>query len=243
MVPTQPTITANLLAEYCYASAPRRMRIIEQMKDDEFEPFKKWYGEVPGAYRQYVASCLDDTKLTSLEAVLVKREAATDSEEEKILKQLDALEHIRQIDHARLFEAASIHPYNHPTRSLNIAGVSVRVNPTNLVVGSRVGHATRFVGVIKPYLKATRALPKEEALTLASLLHWFADLELAAIGTGHYGFCWVADIFAETLFQAPKAFGRRRALIEANCVEIAERWTAFGTAETTKRKREKAKAE
>lgn len=220
-----PTITASLLAEYCYAAAPRRNRIIEMMQSDDFEPFKKWYGEVPGAYRRYISSGRDDSALAALESMLVTRQAVTEDEENKILLQLDSIEHIRHIDHSGLPEAQVL-AYDLPARTTVINGVTVRVNPTNLLVGSKLGHKETFVGVLKPYLKKTRELPKEEALTFAALLHWFVERELRDVGEAALSQCFVVEVFAERLLAAPRAYIRRRELIDANCLEIAERWPA-----------------
>jgi hypothetical protein len=221
-----PVITASLLAEYCHAAAPRRNRIIELMQSDEFEPFKKWYGEVPGAYRNYMASGREDFALAALEAALVKRDATSDSEEDKILLQLDAIEHVRHIDYSKIPVGVEVLAYQHPARTTEISGVKVRVNPTNVILGNKLGHKAKFVGVLKPYLKKTRELPSEEALIFAAILHWFTARELGDIGEAAFDHCFVAEVFFERLIAAPRAFVRRRELIEASCLEIAERWPA-----------------
>jgi hypothetical protein len=230
MTADKPTISASLLAEYAHAAAPRRKAIIELMRDTTFEPFKNWYGEVPGAYRQYVASgCTDDERLASLERQLVKREASSEDEDNKILKKLEALEHIRLLDHSKLLSSVEIRPYSGPQRTLAVAGVQVRINPTNILVGTKLGQSTTFIGAVKPYLKASRELPEAEGKSFAALLHWFVESELGTLGTADPALVWVTDIFALKPHRAPKAFIRQRELLEENCAEIAERWTAFGT--------------
>lgn len=231
----QPIISASLLSEYCYATPPRRARILEQIASDQFEPFKNWYGELPGAYRRHLATgTADPEPLAALERVLIRREARTSEEENKILKQLDAIEHIRQIDHERLFAGTTVSAFDHLPRTFSIAGTVVRVNPTNLIVASRLGFKETFIGVVKPYFKATRALPDDEAKTFCAILHWFVDRELSKIGVADFGLMWVADVFKEQLHRAPRSFLRRRELIEASAAEISDRWLAFVSRRSTK---------
>ena len=224
----QPIISATLLSEYCYATAPRRARILEQMSSDEFEPFKNWYGELPGAYRRHLATGTTDPEpLDALERLLVKRHAATTEEDNKALKQLDAIEHIRAIDHSRLFSDGQVLAFDHLPRTFSLAGTVIRTNPTNLIIAHRLGFREPFVGVVKPYLKATRPLPPEEAKTFCAILHWFVERQLAHIGTADFRLVWIADIFQEQLCSAPRSFVRRRELIEASATEIADRWPTF----------------
>lgn len=198
------------------------------MHKDGFEPFKRWYGEVPGAYRQYVASqCLDLEKLSALEAQLIVREARTDDEDQKALKQLDALEHIRLTDHSRLMVGAHAASFDHDVRTLGVAGVIVRVSPTNKLTRPKLGHLRPEIGVLKPYLKSGRTLPDVEGRMFASILHWFAEVELGHLGEANSQLCAVSDIFAEKLHFAPTKTAKARALIEANCSEIYDRWQSF----------------
>ncbi|HVY51780.1 MAG TPA: hypothetical protein VHA07_09520 [Devosia sp.] len=232
----KPAITASLLAEYCFASAPRRYRIIEMMQSDGFEPYKKWYGEVPGAYRRYMSTGRDDSALEYLEAALVKREYVTEEDENKILLQLDAIEHIRHIDHGGIDPSLRILPFDHPARSTEVAGVTIRVNPTNLVLGTRIGRREQFVGVLKPYLKKTHKLGKDEAAALITILHLFVERELSALGEPAIEQCFVAEVFFERLLAPPRSYKRRRELIEASCLEIAERWPSVRAKSGAERK-------
>ncbi|WP_332687450.1 hypothetical protein [Devosia sp.] len=228
MTTKPPIITASLLAEYCYATAPRRRAILELMHREGFEPFKLWYGAVPGAYRHYVASqCQDGEKLSALEAQLIVREARTDDEDQKALKQLDALEHIRLTDHSDLLATSHAASFDHGVRTLEIAGVTIRVSPTNLLTSPRLGHIQSDVGVLKPYLKSGRTLPDDEGRLFASILHWFAEVELGHLGEASSHLCAVSDIFAQKLHFAPTKTAKARSVIEANCSEISDRWHSF----------------
>ncbi|KKC31104.1 hypothetical protein WH91_21145 [Devosia psychrophila] len=198
------------------------------MHDDTFEPFKLWYGEVPGAYRQYVASqCRDDGRLKGLEEQLVKREAKSDEDDKKALKQLDALEHIRHLDHSEILLAAHAFPFDHNVRNFAISNVTVRVNPTNVLTAPRLGRTAFDVGVLKPRLMASRVLPEDEGRSFAAILHWFAEIELGHVGIAEPSLCVVSDVFARKLHFAPLKHKQIRRAIEANCQEIADRWPSF----------------
>jgi hypothetical protein len=223
-----PAITASLLAEYCFATAPRRRAILEQMHGDKFEPFKLWYGEVPGAYRQFLASQGGDYEtLDSLDAQLILRRARSDQEDDKALLQIDALEHIRHIDHSKLLSHALAVLFDHKVRVLQVAGVSIRVHPTNMLVAQRLGHTEQAIGVIKPLLRKSKHLSTEEGRVFAVLLHWFTEIELSHLGVANTGLSAVCDVFARKLHFAPDKNTKVRSTIEANCQEIADRWASF----------------
>lgn len=198
------------------------------MHSGKFEPFKLWYGEVPGAYRHYVASqCTNDEKLGALEAQLILRKANTEQDDQKALMQLDALEHIRHVDHTLLTLRAFAVPFDQKCRVLSLKGVIVRVAPTNLLTMDRLGYREQSVGVLKPLLRKSRALSPEEGRIYTALLHWFAEVELGHIGTASADLCAVCDVFARKLHFASGRTTKVRSIIEANCQEIADRWPSF----------------
>lgn len=222
----EPVISLNALAEFCYATPVRRRAIIADMAKESFDVYKNWYGEVPGAYKLYLASqCTDDEKLSSLEALLIRRQPQNDQDDEKALKQLDALELIRQTDHRVLTKSATLSAYNFVEKSLWVSGVRVRVSPSNLVK-SHSELESGAIGVLKPYIKKGRPLSQREAQTIATLLHWFTEEQLSKYATSSPSLSAVIDVFGRKITKASAKDTNLRRTIVAGCEEIYERWPA-----------------
>lgn len=240
-----PAISAQLLAEYCYAHAIRRRGIMEQICKPDFEPYMNWYGEVPNAYRRYLDSPLrSPLPLDHLEENLRNRPANSEHDEDRILKQLEAIEYIRRFDHALILGERSTPAFRHESRSLPIAGITVRVNATNIILQERLGHKYPLLGLIKPYLKSTMPLSKSVGEMYAMLMHWLAETELSHIGEPTPKLCMITDIFAGAVYRAPRAQIKLRSLATAACEEISERWTAYSDkAASSRRKGRDGKAD
>jgi hypothetical protein len=148
---------------------------------------------------------------------------------------LDALEHIRHIDHAGLISRAFATTFDHKVRALTLVGVTVRVNPTNLLTADRLGQKALAVGVLKPFLSKTKALSADEGRVYAALLHWFAETEFANVGAASPDLCAVCDVFARKLHYAPGKYKKVRLTIEASCQEIMDRWASFTPRPATKK--------
>lgn len=228
MTSKTPHISANALIRYCFAKAPERSRIIRDFRDNEFPPFKGWYGgETEGAIRRFIATGgTNPEPLISLEQVLVKREALTDHEEDKIQGQLHALEAIRTIDFGGMAKHGNPEAVDDTIGPHFISGVRVSVRPTNLLAVRKDGQKAFAVGVIKPYLASSEPLSDEEGLLYAAMLHWYAEDTMKHIGVADRRLSFVIDVFGGKVFQAPSASKQRRDMLQHSCLEIFERWTS-----------------
>lgn len=225
MTSKKPHITANALIRYCEAKAPERHRIIEDFRDNVFPPFKGWYGEVEGASRRYIGSGGDDdAALSDLEVRLERRPAASEFEDNRILKQLEALQALRETPLTKLKGAGRIELIRDDLLPFYIEGVRVSVRPTNLISRNKLGFRLPHVGVTKPYFSSSAPLSNESGALYGSLLHWFAEEQYD--GQADPSLCFVVDVFRRRCFPAPKAFKQRRDLLAFSCREIAERWFA-----------------
>lgn len=230
MTSKSPHITCNALIRYCVAKAPERKRIIEEFRDNEFPPFKGWYGETEGAVRRYVASGgADDTALSDLERVLGKRPIDTQFEETRVLKQFEALQGARETSLAPLTAAGSLSLLEDKVVPFLVQGVRVSVRPTNLVTTTKLGFKSPFIGAVKPYFASTEPLSAESAALCGALLHWYVESQLSHVGEADPSLTFVIDIFQRRLFCAPSAFKKRRELLAYSCEEIADRWSTAAT--------------
>lgn len=231
MASKAPYITANALIRYYAAKAPERSRIISDFRDQEFPPFKGWYGETEGAVRRFLATGASDPEpLQSLENLLHKREIATDHEEAKILGQLHALEAIQETDLSAVIKHGSPQLLPDNIGPFFISGVRVSVRPTNFLSATKEGQKSLAVGAVKPYLASTDPLSEEAGLLYASLLHWYAEECLQDFGVADHRLSFVVDVFQKMVFRAPAAFKLRRENLKYSCQEIFERWSAGGSA-------------
>jgi hypothetical protein len=232
MTSKTPYITINALIRYCFAKAPERSRIIRDFRDNEFPPFKGWYGgETEGAIRRFIATGGEDPEpLISLEQVLMKRETLTDHDEDKVLGQLHALEAVRAVDFGKIVKFGNPATIDDTLGPLFISGVRVSVRPTNVLMAEKEGQKALAVGVIKPYLASSDRLSDEAGLLYASLLHWYAEETMQHLGEADRRLAFVIDVFAGTAFQAPSAFKQRRDLLMHSCQEIYERWSSGAAA-------------
>ncbi len=226
----EPTITAALLSEYCFASAIRRQRIIEQMRDEEFEPFKDWYREPRGAYRRYLITQCETTKpLEDLISLITGRSTNNEHIEAKAEKQIEAIESIIDTPKIYLANCSQIFPCTHNLTYIDISGVKVRVNPIAIAIRPTIGTMEKLVGVIKPYWNSTSPLSEKRARIYSALLHWYVEYALTHLGKPDRSLCCIPEIFTKKVHIAPKAIKRIRKEIEANCAEISERWYKTGT--------------
>jgi len=220
------SISCLQLIDYCSAEAAGRARLMEQFREDSFEAYKNWYRPIPKALGAYLASgCVEPGALSDLEQELSTPDNSNTEQENRILKQLDAIDHIRACDLKDLLTYGDITTPMWPWQTMPIGGVRVRVNPSNLVSAPSVDGRLR-VGAIKPYLRATEPLSERKAKLYGALLHWYAESHLSHLGEADRTLCWVIDVFAERRHQSPNAYKRLRQKLAANCSEIAERWSA-----------------
>lgn len=225
---TAPHISINKLIEYCYARSTRRTAIIEDIIKPKNFLIDTGYNDIERAIMHFASGKGNDcSRLDQLDALFLKRVATTSHEELRLLTAHDAIELARRMNFEHFAEGTSLTRFEAKLPKFDIGGVSVSVNPTNLVSRSVLGRKDRELGLFKPYLSKTIPLNKETGALMGALLHWYLEEELAISGTAKSEICIVYDIFAKKAFFAPPAFQQRRKLIQAACVEISDRWDSI----------------
>ncbi len=221
-----PHISINKLVEYCCARAARRTAIIEDILKPKGYLLDTGYNEIERATAAYISSMgTDDSKLRELDNVFERRQPNSEHEENRLLNAHDAIELARTMDW-RAPSKTSIISVNQKQPKLEIGGVSVSVNPTNIVQQSQAGRKAKAVGIIKPYFSKTSPLtsPNERAALHGTLLHWYCETFMSHLGDAVPKLCFSIDIFAQKVFEAPRAHIARRRQIEACAQEISDRW-------------------
>jgi hypothetical protein len=80
------------------------------------------------------------------------------------------------------------------------------------------------VGLLKLYFSKHHPLDERSGRYIATLLQSYAEQHLSRLGPVEPRLVRVVDVFAGTLFCAPRANTRRLSDVRLACEEIAERW-------------------
>lgn len=230
---TAPKISLNKLIEYALANGPRRTRIIEDILRPKHYLLDTGYNDIERAFSMRLSSGSNNSaNLSDLDLQFQHREARTDHEEGRILNALDMIERARSLDLAN-FNDLKVEAVQTKMPKLEVSGLAVAVNPSNLVSCAQRGSKTRLVGIVKPYFSMTAPLTGkrsgEKAALHGMMLHWYADTFLAHLGDVVPNMCFSIDVFAQKNTSAPKAFKYRRRHIEACAQEICDRWSVIET--------------
>jgi len=223
-VRTSPRISVNGLAEYLVAGAARRRRIVqEQKRPKNYQA--PYYTDAEEAIVKFLASperdfgVLDQAaaKLREVETVsrrieweLTRRAACT-----------EALQACRKLASGDLFAGIAVTRAPQSPRLLQIGGVGVSVRPEIFLASP---DEKPRVGGAKLFFSKNEALTEGRALYAGTILHQYLDTHQQRTGTVDYRHCLVIDVFAQKVFAAPRTYKRRRADIEAACLEITLAW-------------------
>jgi hypothetical protein len=214
---TSPRVTMNALAEYLTAPASRRRTIVAEQKSPK--TFRVvYYAEAEDAITGTIAGGegLDPGRSkvlalpTSKQWDVSRRDA-----------QLEAIEAAREF--LQQGEAASLRGLSfvrRRTHPLLVRTVAVSVRP-ELLVESSPGIV---VGALKLYFSKTSPLVDDRARYAGAILQMAVET-LRASQAVDYRQCFVLDVFARRLHQAPRTYRRRRQDIDAACAEIAALWS------------------
>jgi hypothetical protein len=105
-----------------------------------------------------------------------------------------------------------------------VAGVTISVRPEVILqMVDRRGEAK--VGLLKLYFAKWHPLDERSGQYIATLLQSFAEQHLKHLGPVEHRLIRVVDVFAGTLFEAPKANTRRLHDVELACEEIGALWS------------------
>lgn len=219
-----PRISVNGLAEYLIAGAARRRRIVqEQKRPKNYQA--PYYTDAEEAIVRFLASpernfaVLDQAaaKLREVEVVsrrveweITRRAACT-----------EALQAFRNLAAGDLFAGLAVTRAPQSPRLLQLGGVGVSVRPEILLASS---DAEPRLGGAKLFFSKNEALTEDRALYAGTILHQYLEAQQQRAGRVDYRHCLVIDVFTQKVFAAPRTYKRRRADIEAACLEITLAW-------------------
>lgn len=228
-----PRISINKLVEYALANGPRRTKIIEDILKPKNYLVDTGYNDIERALSFRMSTGGEaSTNLSDLDVHFQHREARTEHEDNRILNALDMIERASTLD-LSVFKSLRVERTAEKMPKLVVSGLTVSVNPSNIVSASQRGTKTRLIGVIKPYFSMTAPLTgkrsSEKAALHGTLLHWYSETFLSHLGECASAMCFSVDVFAHKITVAPKSFKARRRHLEACAQEICDRWAAISS--------------
>jgi hypothetical protein len=223
LVRQDPRISLNKLGEYMVATPRRRRRIVlEQKRPPEFQTAR--YTEAQDAITSFLANGAgDDSPLADALRRLSEISPRTEWDAQRIQLCTEAIESFMDCDNFGFMGDMTVSAGATDQPKLQVANVSISVRPEILLEGSdRTGE--RIFGAVKLYIGKTIPLTRESGAYVATTLHQYVDEQFGSKGTAGHRKCVVLDVFANELYEAPRAFQRRREDIEAACEEISRAW-------------------
>jgi hypothetical protein len=198
----------NKLVEYALANGPRRTRIIEDILQPKNYLLDTGYNDIERAFSMRLSSGSNNSaNLSDLDLQFQRREARTDHEEGRILNALDMIERARTLDLA-IFNDLKVEAVQTKMPKLEVSGLAVAVNPSNLVSSAQRGTKTRLVGIVKPYFSMTAPLTGkrsgEKAALHGMMLHWYAETFLAHLGDVVPNMCFRSTYLRRKSPQPPR---------------------------------------
>jgi hypothetical protein len=226
LVRSEPRISLNKLGEYMVATPRRRRRIIiEQKRPPDFQTAR--YTEAQDAIASFLATgCNNDEVILEAIRRLGASLPRTEWDAQRIQLCTEAIEAFMDFDDFSLLEEMAVSRGMSDPPKLQIGGVGVSVRPDVTLQGSDRSGAP-VLGAVKLYIGKTIPLDAQSGAFVATTLHQYVDQLLEPEGAAAYRKCIVLDVFAGEMYEAPRAFQRRREDIEAACEEIARAWPAF----------------
>ena len=222
---TEPRVSVNKLGEYMTATARRRKGIIETQKSpaDFIVPR---YDPATSAIAQ---SIVEQSPSAILEAFdrLDRELPKTKWTDQRNSDCQEALEKFRTIrpELQRRLGSSSLTLGTNTAPKLSVSGVDISVRP-EILVRNEDRDGTPLFGAVKLYLSKTYELDENSAQYVGTVLHQYIEqFVVDDDGQADHRACCVVDVFAQKIYDAPRAFRARRKDIEAACEEIALRWS------------------
>jgi len=221
-------ISAHKLVEYAFASAQRRVTIIENALQPPTFIMDTKYPDIERATGHFLVSkCADASRLDNLDQTYQSREAHTDHHEQRLLNAMDAISHVKTM-RWQLPEGSQVQFGQGLPIDMEVGGMKVRLRAPVALWRHQAGYRDPFVGLGKSYFGKSAPLRSgnvvERGVLFATFLHWFAETHLGHIGIPDPTMCFVADVFDERIHFAAKRFIQRRKHLEALAQEMADRW-------------------
>lgn len=218
-----PKMPIAKLAEYAATTKPRRRRSI-LMSQAEVSSFLVDRYVLPSLGIARTMASGSDKYLISVEKALKSKPPKNERHARRLQDGLTAIQAFRAISPINLGEVELLRPPKQPPMS--IGGVKVVVNPQLLLLKKRATKEVS-VGACRIHMVKGIRVEGEFADYFTTLLHWFAEERLGALGNADHRLCKVVDVLGANIVTAPKAYKQRRADLLAICEEIADRWDSI----------------
>ena len=216
-----PRFSLNALADYLTAPAARRRKIVEEQKRPR--PFQVSY------YVDAEMPILEVLETLDLDLTPV-RHSINHLSQAPWVKEWDRTRHETCVEALRAFQELALDlPFAELSRQrltgrqrhFNIAGVELSVRP-EILLRKEAGDGE--IGAAKLYFSKNEPLTEERAKYAGAVLCQYLQHAFAREGRCSYRACYVVDVFARRVFQAPRTYQRRLQDVKAACAEIALLW-------------------
>ncbi len=220
-----PRISCTKLGEYMVSSPTRRRRIIQDQKwpSDFIVPL---YTEAQEVIAGFVRRGATDAAIIE-RAIdrLLHAPTKSDWAKQKNSLCIDAVKSFMNVAPLLDLKGYTMRQTGNRQPKLKMAGVVISVRP-ELVVRYRDRNSDS-AGAIKLYFAKGNPLNDKAANYVGTILHEFSQAFLEPRKTAKPRDCLLIDVFAETVFAAPRATKKRRKELDDACQEIAAVWNSI----------------
>ena len=218
-----PCVSVNKLGQYLTARPALRKRIIHAQKHP-CDPKYLRYPEAAQAIVEFLCGGRDEVILRYHQHRLLNAEPESDFDAHRLALCVEALQHFLKTSGELALTHAVASPADEGLPPLALAGVAINVRP-ELLLRSVDRHGEMRSGVLKLYFSKHTPLDERSGQYIGTMLQRFAEQHLCQLGPCDHRLIQVVDVFAGTIFTAPRAHIRRLSDVVLACEEIAERWS------------------
>ncbi|XXF78002.1 hypothetical protein P2318_33890 [Myxococcaceae bacterium GXIMD 01537] len=217
-----PRVSVNRLGAYLVASPAGRKRIIHEQKHP-CEPQYLRYPEASQAITDFLCRGLNAGVLRAHLERFASATPQDDFDAQRLRLCGEALERFATLVPQLEMDGVIISAVGAEPPVLQVAGVDISVRP-EVVLQTLDKRDTHRVGLLKLYFAKHHPLDERSGQYIATLLESYAQQHLGRLGPVEPRLVRVVDVFAGTVFSAPRAQTRRLSDVRLACEEIAERW-------------------
>ncbi|MCP3137267.1 hypothetical protein [Pyxidicoccus xibeiensis] len=218
-----PRVSVNKLGEYLTATPARRKRIIYDQKHPPEQQYLR-YPEASHAITDFLCRGLDLSILRDHQRRFACSVPQTEFEAQRLQLCSEALERFADLVPWLDLNETIISAVGAEPPCLEMAGVTISVRP-EVVLQRMDKHGNARVGLMKLYFAKHHPLDERSGQYIGTMLQRFAEQHLCQLGPCDHRLIQVVDVFAGTIFTAPRAHIRRLSDVVLACEEIAERWS------------------
>jgi hypothetical protein len=217
-----PRVSVSKLGEYLTASPARRKRIIHDQKHP-CDPQYLRYPEASAAITEFLCKGLNAGVLRDHQERFFNTVPQSEFEAQRLQLCIEALDAFAALVPSLELDDIIISAVGTEPPVMHLAGVTISVRP-EVILQMMDRRGENKVGLLKLYFAKWHPLDERSGQYIATLLQSFAQLHLRHLGPVDNRLIRVVDVFAGTLFEAPKANTRRLHDVELACEEIGALW-------------------